>query len=228
MKSFKHIVIPIVLVALIVFIVFWKDVTNSAYQRIQSTVGSIFGKGIAWDIANQLTMENQRLRFELAREESEEPEDRYLNVSVYSQYPFNDKAMFIISAGKEEGVAIGMPVLTPEQFLVGIVINVRKHQAEVQTFFDVSWRSSVAIGTAQNKAVLEGGQSPRLELIGRTYDIEEGDNVFNIDSDFPYAQLVGSVAHITDTPGNPWRTGSINIRYDVTNLVTVLVVTDFP
>lgn len=216
------------LIALIVFIVFWRDVMNSSYQRIQNAVGSVFERGAAWDIANRLTMENQRLRFELEREENEKPEGAYFRASVYSQYPFNDKDVFIINAGEEEGVAIGMPVLTPEQFLVGIIVDVRKHQAEVQTIFDVSWRSSVAIGIAQNKAVLEGGQPPHLGLIGRTYDIEEGDNVFNIDSDFPYAQLIGLVVHITDTPGDPWRTGSVNVRYDVTDLITVLVVIDFP
>jgi len=44
------------------------------------------------------------------------------------------------------------------------VVVVRSNQSEIETIFDVEWKSSVAVKEIENKAVMEGGQPPKLKL----------------------------------------------------------------
>ncbi len=229
MRSLKHFIILLIFAAVLALVIFGRTEFNAAYQQVSAFVSNLFSRSISQEFVSKLLMENQRLRFELEQitDSTVSTEDGYRRAHVYSRYPFNDREVISIDLGSNDGIAVGMPVVTTEQFFLGKVTAVRNRQSEVQTIFDSSWRSSVAIGESGNKAVLRGGQHLRLELIARTSNVV-GVQVFNIAPDFPFHQLIGTVEKITDHPGEPWQTGRVAVPYDAGNITEVLVVVNFP
>ncbi|MDO8469790.1 MAG: rod shape-determining protein MreC [bacterium] len=181
-----------------------------------------------------LTLENETLRAALARAVSETPSGNtswragYVPVALYSRYPFNDRDRLTIARGSVGGLAIGTPIFAAADVLLGAVREVRRTQAVAQTIFDPGWRSSVSVGTHRVKAVLVGGNPPRLELIPQTDVLEVGDIVMSIDPGFPLGAVIGTIATVEPAMQNAWQTALVAVGYHIDSLEQVLLPTEFP
>jgi cell shape-determining protein MreC len=225
MKSLKEIIILILIVAIFIVVIFFRGAFNNIYQKTKVSLSGSDSKVISSNDYNQLLRENQRLKFELEKyqAEAEEKVKEGVIAKVYSRYPFNDKERIIINLGKEDNIKLNAPVLTKDGFLLGKVVVVRSNQSEIETIFDVEWKSSVAVKEIENKAVMEGGQPPKLKLLSKEAEINEGDSVFNITPDFPYQKLIGEVKEIKDITDEIWRTSSVKVQYNLDEINEVVV-----
>lgn len=171
-----------------------------------------------------LAWENERLKFELLKykEETGRETEPGLTAEVFSRYPFNNKERLVVNLDGDD-IEADLPVLSPGGYLLGKISAVGIWRSEVQTIFDPEWRSSVAIGDAKTKAVLKGGQPPKLELIPKDAEVEEGEMVFNISPDFPYGKLIGKIQDIKENAEKTWYTASIQVPYTLDEITEIIV-----
>ncbi len=152
---------------------------------------------------------------------------RYVPAGVFSNYPFNNYSFLTIDAGSDQGLKPGMPVLAGETILLGKITAVRAHQAEVQTFFDPSWKSSVFIGTEQVNGLLDGGPSPYVDFIPKSATTTAEMGITNADASFPMGLLVGTVDSVESINNNLWQRARIKPLFDLSSLRQVFVIINF-
>ena len=147
---------------------------------------------------------------------------------VYSAYPFNDKFHITIDKGSADGIDTGMPVLYKNHIIFGKVVAVKKTQSEVETVFDAEWKTSVAVGTSSVKAVLMGGNNPKVEFIPKDSFIREGDEIVNIAPEFPMKAIIGSVKSVSLDEKKLWQIANIKLPFSLESVDSVIVLTKFP
>lgn len=217
-------------ICLLLLIIFGAGSIHSFYQNSSNFVKSFFDRSFDYQRFSEMQAENQRLLFEIEKLSEESPINRDLEsrrALVYSRYPFSGSDRIIINAGREEGVSENMPVLH-NGFLFGKILDVSNHQSEVQTIFDSEWTSSVGVGDYSDKAVLEGGGSPSVDLIPRDSSVLAGDDVFNLSPDYPIYQPLGSISMLESKTGEIWKTGQLDVPYIADEIKEVEVLIDFP
>lgn len=217
MKSLKGIIFSLLLIAVIVFLWFYRfDAAqliggwrNPDYQEFQA-----------------LKLENESLKFQLAtfQNQAVQEENKYLVGELYSFYPFSDQAKLIINLGEKDGLREGLAVLAADGIFLGKISAVKKNLSEVQTIFDSGWRSSVGIGENKIKALLVGGNKPALTLIAKEILPKVDDEVINLSPEYPYGLLIGRVSEVKIEQAEPWVSASLETFYNLNFLEKVLVV----
>ncbi len=190
------------------------------------------GSGDGGEDIARLREENEKLRIELELLQGQvcvqEAEAAYVRARVYAEYPWNNRELIVLDRGARDGLREGMPVVTESGFVVGKVASVWKSTAEVQTVFDSSWKSSVAIGTEGARAVLTGGTEPRLTLIPEDAVVAVGDPVVNTSPGLPLDTPFGRIKEVKADTGEVWKSALVSVPYREERVTTVLVRTDFP
>ncbi len=151
----------------------------------------------------------------------------YLDANVFSDYPFNNYSLVAVNAGEIEGLKEGMPVLAAPGVLLGKIVSVGPHKSAIQTFFDPSWKSSVFVGTAGTRGLLDGGASPSVDFIPKNSTTTAGMEIFNADSSYPLNLLVGSVDSVQGVNSDLWLQAKVRVPFDLSSLNDVMVITDF-
>lgn len=142
---------------------------------------------------------------------------------VYSSFPFNYKHLLAVNAGSASGVAVGMPVTLEGNILIGQVIEVSDDQSLVRTIFDKDWSLPVRIGVAERDALLVGGQNPKLTLIDRKVEINEGDAVVSAKKDLPYGLKIGEISAVRDLITTSFKEADLIFPYDPKDLRKVAI-----
>lgn len=230
MKTAKGIIRAFILLACFVVFFFFRDEASRSFSYLHDLALSAFDPGYSYAALREERLKNASLVEELRALKDPAPprvSATVLSARVYSRYPFSDKNLIAIDKGFEDGIAEGMPVLAEKGVLLGRVRVVRRTQSEVETIADPSWKTSVAVGEARVRAVLEGGVPPRLGLIPKEAVIHEGDPVTNIDPDFPMGLLIGNARAAGEDTKKVWLTADIDLPYRVDDLQSVLIMTHF-
>ncbi|MDO8516321.1 MAG: rod shape-determining protein MreC [bacterium] len=151
--------------------------------------------------AQTLMQENLALKAELIKIEKEEAMQGIhftgVRANVYSRYPFNLKDILTLSAGTRDGVTVGAAIVMPAHatgtagIFIGLISKTSDFTSEAQTVFDPSLKLPVRIGRSGAQALLTGGLTPMLTLIGKDAKIQEGDIVYSAVSGVPYGLAVG-------------------------------------
>jgi cell shape-determining protein MreC len=149
-----------------------------------------------------------------------------VSAEVYSNYPFNDKGLLVITAGTRSGLKPKMAVVA-DGLLIGRIEEVHEYLSLVKTIFDSSFELSVKIGATGVNSLFKGGPNPQVSLISKDIDVKPGAGVISANKDLPYGLPVGEIADIHDESGEIWRTASLRIPYDPENLGAVSVITNF-
>ncbi|MFH0806765.1 MAG: rod shape-determining protein MreC [Candidatus Brennerbacteria bacterium] len=147
---------------------------------------------------------------------------------VYSRYPYGAEGLLTIALGAHDGIKEGFPVFATPGTLLGRVTRVEQTRSEVMTIFNPAWRSSVRFGTSDVKALLEGGESPRLTLIPRGKELAEHTRVVSVDPTFPFGLFIGTSGAVQEETAEPWRTAAFEAPYRESDLEEVLVLVNFP
>lgn len=187
---------------------------------------------------NQLALENQALKAELSLfkgvgEQLPASTGNYVPALVYSRYPFNLKDELTLNAGQDEGVwesepvVIGLGEETRERFLksvlVGSIKKVFQNKSVVTTIFDAGWRSEVRVGEAGAEALLVGGVKPKLTLIRKEANLQEGDAVYSVDSRFPYGLVLGKISEARLASDGLLQEADLELGYDLSRVKVLLI-----
>ncbi|MDP3052811.1 MAG: rod shape-determining protein MreC [bacterium] len=180
-------------------------------------------------ILTDLRLENQGLRQEVndLKNKLNLKSQPYLTAQVYLRYPFDDNQTLIVDVGSKDGVKVGWPVLTVENYFLGKIINVKADVSEVRTIFSPDWKSEVKIGEMRVEAVLVGGRQPILQLIPADSKINLGDAVTSASPDLPLGLFVGKVSEITPRPAASLQQAKLITDYDPNKLGKVLIISGY-
>lgn len=195
------------------------------------------------DLKNENKELQQKLReFEILKAENATLKE-YVNLTdKYSEYKTlpayviqsditNYGKIIVINAGKKDGIAVNMPVIS-EKGLVGYIISVTDDTAKVQTIIDTSSTVSCAIGTTRDSIVTRGiiGSNNELKasFIPTDATVLEGDNIetSGIGGIYPKGIHIGTIKKVVQTKNITDRYAIIETAVDFSKLETVLIITN--
>lgn len=146
-----------------------------------------------------------------------------LVAQIYSTYPFNHRNLLTINAGSEDGVSVGMPVTADGNFLLGQITEVSEKTSVARTIFDQDFSLSVRLGNNKTDALLAGGQTPKLTLLEKSAEIQEGDPVYSSGTGVPYGLKIGLVGTIKNLLASSFKEADLQLPYQINNLREVAI-----
>jgi rod shape-determining protein MreC len=150
---------------------------------------------------------------------------------VIGRSPIGWRAIAIIDVGANDGIQIGMPVISSAG-LVGKVVGVSNKTAEVQLITDQY--SSISARDQSTRAVglIEGNINGTINfnLIAKDQQIAKGDIIVTsgFGGVFPKGILIGNVEDVQDKPYLFYKQVSIKPFVNFKNIEEVLVITNAP
>jgi rod shape-determining protein MreC len=190
-------------------------------------------------MVDQLIIENVRLREaeienvtlrEQLNFKQASPSFELLSAQVIGRDPTNLAGYLIIDRGTEEGVAVGMPVLT-DRGLVGRVTETAPHSAKVLLITDPSSAVNALIQESRATGVVQGsvGQGLTMRYIQQTEEIKPGDLVLTsgLGGNFPTRLIIGQVTSVTKKDVELFQEAEVRPSVDFGRLEMVMVLTSF-
>lgn len=186
--------------------------------------------------SKNLLLENESLKTELAKarvmkSESSRSTDNMLQVSVYSNYPFNLKSQLLVSGGANDGVKSDQPVFvssaSSNPVLIGKIAEVFENSSLVQTIFDSNFQISVKVGPTGVSSLLKGGNSPRLTLMPKDAKVNEGDAAYSSEQDYPFGMPLGLVKNISLSADQFFEEADLETAYNPNDFQTVFIDTNY-
>ena len=185
---------------------------------------------------NRLRGEVQYLREELYRAGSMEQFARYQEETGFSgvaarvigESPDPWTRTIVVNRGTRDGVAVGLPVVTPEG-LVGRVVETTGGSSVVRLVVDRASDVPVMVSRSRARAILEGENSGtcRLKYLDRMEDVQEGDTVITsgLAGVYPRGLEVGTVTQVVRKSYGLYQYAKLLPSAPVSRLEDVMVLT---
>lgn len=149
---------------------------------------------------------------------------------VSGQDPSNLVSYIVLDQGKEEGVDVGMPVVTPRG-LVGRVTEVGAHWARVLLIVDPSSSVNAVIQSSRATGVIQGeiGGLLTLKFVPQGEGIQANDLVLTsgIGGSFPKRLVIGQVVAVQKRDTDLFQQATIKPSVDFNQLEFVLIIKKF-
>jgi rod shape-determining protein MreC len=137
----------------------------------------------------------------------------------------------VIDKGTDEGVQMGMPVVTPDG-IAGLVIDASTAYAKVLLITDQNSAVDALTQSSRARGIVKGVSSGKLRLdyVLRRHDIVEGDIIISsgLDGVFPKGLRVGYVHEVIKPNSGIFQEVSVTPYVDFEKLEEVLVIIDSP
>lgn len=134
----------------------------------------------------------------------------------------------LVSKGRSDGVARGMPVVGPEG-VVGVVVEAAAHYAKVMLITDPNSAVDALIQDSRARGIIKGGTSGRcaFKYVLRKHDLRVGDKVVSsgMDGVFPKGLPIGRVNEIIKQDAGIFQQVTVTPIEDFERLEEVLVIT---
>lgn len=195
--------------------------------RIIDVFSQIFSLPSILDQMVQLKKDNSDLSGKLFAFQSQysfPKDDRYEHARVFSLYPFDTKSRLYITAGYNQGVKPGDPVMFSKTVVVGQIVNITPDESEVITVFDPKFSLPVKIGKSGIDGLMEGGVSPDVGLIDKTKQVNVGDEIYSASKDLPYGLIIGTVKSVKEDSTGTFFKAQISLPYALSDVADVYVI----
>jgi rod shape-determining protein MreC len=154
---------------------------------------------------------------------------RLVPAQVVGLEPLGWYKSVIINRGSEDGVAKGMPVVTPNG-IVGQIVTTSYGYAKVMLMVDRSSGIDGLVQRNRTRGIVEGetDETCRFKYVVRNAEIEVGDIVVSsgLDGVFPKGLQVGSVVEVSKNQPDIFQEVKIRPFVDFSRLEEVLVIVD--
>ena len=208
------------------------ELTRSFSMFLGAPLGflkGIFGYGRIQRELVSLRLENEELKakllaFGLQNRTPEFEGHRLYAAKVYSDYPFNNRSVVTINAGRKAGIIPGLPVTVGgSRLFFGQIAEVFESYAFVRTVRDAEWKIPVRIGEEAIDALFVGGREPKLTLVVKGGFLKSGQPVYAASRDFPYGLKLGEVGDIRTDRTVAFQQASIVFPYEPGEMSEVFV-----
>jgi rod shape-determining protein MreC len=177
----------------------------------------------------ELEQENELLLAQLGFQ-SRHPQEKLLPATIIGREPTDIIHAFTIDCGTNDGVAVGMTVVSPAG-LVGRVLQAGPWSSKVLVITDTKSSVSGVFTASRAQGMVYGRRQTQLTMkyIDQMEKIEIGDWVTTstIGGSFPPAIPIGRVIHIRQRDIEPFQEAILEPAVDFTKLERVMVITSF-
>jgi rod shape-determining protein MreC len=210
----------------------WDGITNSGHlkrdnRRLEEEVAALRGKQIQ---AEEAIKENNELKKSLALHNALQVKN--VTGLVIGRDPGNFDPTLTIDKGSDAGISVDMPVIAPEG-IVGKVIEVWNDGAQIQVLTDPNFSVGVQTpgqGASPPTTGIASGQADSHDLaveFDAGTKVLVGDQIVTSPQStlFPSGLAVGTIANVTNQPGNTGVNATIApyVRLGALQHVTVLL-----
>jgi rod shape-determining protein MreC len=133
----------------------------------------------------------------------------------------------IIDMGKNEGAAVGLPVLSGAG-IVGRIVETYPHYAKVMLIVDRNSGADAIIQRNRVRGIIQGkgGNRCSLEYVPKNADVEVGDLVLasGLGGIYPAGQTFGRVTQVDKSGGGPFQDIMVAPAENLSALEEVLIV----
>lgn len=181
-----------------------------------------------------LKQENQKLKSELLEASSLKnqnkellellgrmPEGKFITASVLFRPPYSDFDTFVIDAGKKEGIARGMKVLTYGGIMLGEISEVFDSKSIVSLYSYGGNKINVVLENPPVLGIAEGKGGENFELVlPKEADAREGERVLTEDTK-PF--ILGEITKIEQKEGDLFKKAYFRYPINLNELRYVFV-----
>ncbi len=208
------------------------DVTTlrSQVKELQAQVDVMSNDSIQ---LRELQSENSTLREQLGYKQAN-PDFDLGGATVLARVlgidPSNLAYIIIIDQGSEDGVKVGMPVVTPKG-LVGRVIELGGHWSKVLLVIDPSSSVNAVVQSTRATGIVQGSvdNSLIIKYVPQGEAIKAGDLILTsgMGGNFPKRLVIGKVTEVQRRDGDAFQQATIQPSVDFPRLEFVLIVNKF-
>ena len=181
--------------------------------------------------ANEALAENERLRGMIGYQQSAHQFDM-VAARVIGRESETWSSMIVIDRGTVSGIAVDMPVVTP-QGLVGRVVEAGPNSSKVQLILDPRSSVGTIVQRAESRVtgIVQGDMDnptmPQMVNIPKNADVVEGDVIVTsgFGGIYPKGIIVGLVSSLKNDDGGLLKIGVLESAVDFQKLEDVLVIT---
>jgi rod shape-determining protein MreC len=174
-------------------------------------------------------IENVNLRAQLNFKQAN-PSFELVSAQVIGRDPSDLAGYLILDRGQDEGVSVGMPVLT-DRGLVGRITETAHHSSKVLLITDPSSSVNGLIQESRATGVIQGSVTQGLVMryIQQTEEVKPGDLVLTsgLGGSFPTRLIIGQVTAVVKKDVELFQQASIRPSVDFPRLEMVMVLTSF-
>jgi len=179
-------------------------------QDLRKKIADLESKNIELEFIKK---ENQDLKQALNLEITE----KYKLISTQIIKKEIDRDVILINKGEIDGVLPDMTVITPENILVGKVMNVSKNTSQVQLLSDNGFAYNIKFQHQKIDTLGKGAGNGKilLELLPKEEIIDQEDNIIssNTGGIFPEGFLIGKISKIEKKDVDPFQKIQITPLY---------------
>ena len=142
----------------------------------------------------------------------------------------NTERVISISAGFDDGIRIGQPVVAYEGVLIGKILRVEKNISWVRLLNDGNSKiAAMILNEEKSQGVIEGGYglSVNMNFIPRNEKVVPGEKIISsdLDSDIPKGLIIGEVAAVVNEAYQPFQKAVVNpaINFSKINIVGIMI-----
>ncbi|NCN26917.1 rod shape-determining protein MreC [bacterium] len=174
---------------------------------------------------SELSLENERLNKLLSIPELSKSEG--LGAKIIGKNTDNESLGFFINVGKDQGIRVGMPVLSARG-AVGSIRNVFKDSSLFVSILDPSHAIDGVVRRTRARMIIEGlGASllAQLKYLDRAEDVRVGDEVVasGVDGVFPKGVLIGNIVDLHRPRHGVLQEARLRAAVDIGKLEEVIV-----
>jgi len=156
-----------------------------------------------------------------------------LPTSIIAQAPGQFDQRVVVGVGRDDGVALNDPVVSPTGQLVGVVTRVYGSSAQVRLITDETSFVSVVDPKTGAAGILrhdDPGSSIILDQVPKSAVVSQGDSLVTsgwkqgtLTSIFPLGIPVGTVSSVNQTDIDPYKQIGVKLRVDFGSLRSLVV-----
>ncbi len=199
---------------------------RGAHEDAASCRSELAHKNEELNALNEAKAENARLKTMLGYVDG--THDQEIVARVIGLNPSSQYLSMRIDRGEDQGVRVGMPVVTPDG-VVGQVVRAVGSSADVLLLTDPASRIGGVVQRSRVRGSVTGagdGRKLALNLVRREDDLVDGDAIVTAGSDgvFPRGLLVGTAKSIARPAVGMFLTGVVVPAVDLSRLEEVLII----
>ncbi len=199
---------------------------QSRVRELEETVDTLMIENVR---LREADMERANLR-ELLQFKQANPSYETLAAEVIGRDPSNLLYYITIDRGSDDGVAVGMPVVTARG-LVGSIASVYPHSARVMLLTDLSSSVNALIQRSRASGVVQGQGQRGLTMryVEQAEQVEMGDIVLTsgLGGNFPKRLVIGQVLTVQRRAVDMFLEVQVQSAVNFDRLETVLVIQSF-
>ena len=151
----------------------------------------------------------------------------FITANIFSEIGSPDGITYLVNKGSNNGIVVGMIVISDEGVLIGNIVETNAHYASIMTIRDSAFKITAQTLESNVSGIAEGAQidGMYLNLVVQSDEIREGDTLVSSGDDFfPPALLIGKVSNVESSQGDTFKKVKVKPLFQEQSFARVAII----